>query len=336
MLDKPSVLASWVLAIVRGIQSYGVDTEPLLVKANIDSHLLKQHETRIPLVNSNQLWRLATQATGDPLIGLRIPEYITINTLYAVDAAAQASSTLRELIDCTCRFSQVATTGVSLSLVQERNLCQLRFDPLYDIRPCNESMDAFLAVIFATTLPILHFPDRFFRTIHVARPRPDDFQRYEQQFGCAIEYNCSQYIIDLNPELLDARLPGVNPKFNQLSEEMLINYLARFSEQDIEMKTRGAIIDSITKGQLSKSDVANRLNMSVRSLSRKLQEIDIMFSQLVDDIRQEKAINLIKQSNICLGEIAFQLGFMDTNSFSRAFRRWTGMAPGHYREIIIN
>jgi len=334
MTNAPSVLASWVLAIDRGIQSYGINSEPLLEKAGIDSMLLKQHEARIPLANTNKLWHLAVQATGDPLIGLRIPEYITINTLYAVDAAAQASETLRDLLISTCRFSQVATSGVELTLMEEHNLCQLRFDPQYKEAPCDESMDAFLATIFATIKPVLHFPDRFFCSIQVARARPIDFERYEKQFGCVIKYDRPQYIIDLNARLLDEKLPGANPEISRFSEEVLTSYLARFRDQDIEMKTRGAILSAINEGQLSKCDVAKRLNMSVRNLGRKLNEVDITFSQLVDSIRQEKAISLIKQSNICLGEIAFQLGFIDTSSFCRAFRRWTGMTPGQYRETL--
>jgi AraC-like DNA-binding protein len=262
---------------------------------------------------------------------------MTISTLYAVDAAAQASATFREMLQCSCRFSRIVTTAVELHLEEHDGNGHLVFKKCGDVPLCNEAVDSFMFVIFVTLNPILQMLNSshcFYLDVKVTRPQLPDNRLYEDTFSCPVHYGCEDNAMTVNLDLLDIPLPGANPTFTQFSEEMLVSYLCRIQDQDIEMKVRGAIMDSISAQCLSKEHVANRMNTSVRNLTRKLSEVDLTFNQLVDSIRQEKAISLIKQIDLCLAEIAFQLGFVDANSFIRAFRRWTGMTPGHYRKSL--
>lgn len=334
---ESSVLASWVLAIYRTIQSYGVDPDPLLKSGGIDKTLLSQHQARIPSERSNELWRLAVEETKDPLIGARVHEYITINSLYAVDAAVQASATLREMLRCCCRFSQIVTTAVVLGVEAQGERTELHFADIGNIPLCDQAVDAFMFIIFRTLQPILQVvdsPDPRYLEVDVTRPKLNDATLYEETFNCVINYGCKRNRILLNSSLLDIPLPGANPAFTSFSEEMLVSYLSRIQNQDIEMKVRGAIMDLMSTQSLSKEKVASRMNTSVRNLTRKLNEVDLTFNQLVDSIRQEKAISLTKQVDINLTDISFRLGFIDVNSFIRSFRRWTGMTPGQYRKSI--
>lgn len=334
---ESSVLASWVLAIYRTIQSYGVNPDSLLEQAGIDKAMLSQHQARIPSVFSDELWHLAVEKTGDPLIGMRVPEYRTINTLYAVDAAAQASSNLREFLRSTCRFSRIVTTAVELSLQDHGDLTELNFAQYGDTPLCDQAVDAFMYVIYSTLQPVLQDIDSneaFYLEIELTRPALEETAIYTTTFQCPVKFSCSETRIRINPKLLDLPLPSANPDFTRLSEEMLVSYLARIQDQDIEMKVRGAIMELMNTQNLNKNNVAKRMHTSVRNLTRKLSEVDLTFNQLVDSIRQEKAVGLIKQVNISFSEIAFELSFVDVNSFIRAFRRWTGMTPGQYRKSL--
>lgn len=334
---ESSVLASWVLAIYRTIQSYGIDPDPLLSEAGIDKALLSQHQARIPSIRSNEFWRLAVENTNDPLIGARVHEYITINSLYAVNAMVQASSTPREMLRNTCRFSQIVTTAVALKLYEEGDRAEWQFEEHGDIPLCDQAVDAYMFIIFWTLQPILQLiesSEQFFLEIDVTRPAIDGATLYEETFNCAVNYGCKQNLLRINSSMLDTPLPGANPAFTNSSEQMLVNHLNQVQNQDIEMQVRGAIMDLMSTQNLSKEKVATRMNTSVRNLTRKLSEVDLTFNQLIDSIRQEKAISLIKQVDLNLTDISFQLGFIDVNSFIRSFRRWTGMTPGEYRKTF--
>ena len=64
----------------------------------------------------------------------------------------------------------------------------------------------------------------------------------------------------------------------------------------------------------------------------KLSETKTTYEKLLDEVRMELAIRLIQDGKLNLGRIAFELGFLDPSSFTRAFRRWTAMSPTAFRE----
>ena len=71
--------------------------------------------------------------------------------------------------------------------------------------------------------------------------------------------------------------------------------------------------------------------MNVRSLQRKLQQKDTSFKKILNEVREDLALKYIKDSSLTVSEISFLLGFAETSSFSRAFKRWTGGSPKAYR-----
>jgi len=77
--------------------------------------------------------------------------------------------------------------------------------------------------------------------------------------------------------------------------------------------------------------VARGLAMSVRTLQRRLAEKGWSYSELVDDVRGVMARRRVAHPRVPFGEVASDLGFAEQASFTRAFRRWTGLTPREYR-----
>ena len=71
--------------------------------------------------------------------------------------------------------------------------------------------------------------------------------------------------------------------------------------------------------------------MNVRTLRRRLQNENKTFKTQLNSVRQEQANRYIRDSIKSLAEISYLLGFSEMSSFSRAFKRWTGETPSHYR-----
>lgn len=76
---------------------------------------------------------------------------------------------------------------------------------------------------------------------------------------------------------------------------------------------------------------ARLLGIPVRTLQRRLEENGFSYSALVDEIRFELACRLLDEPRVRVATVAKALGYTDASSFSRAFRRWTGMSPRAYR-----
>jgi AraC-like DNA-binding protein len=82
--------------------------------------------------------------------------------------------------------------------------------------------------------------------------------------------------------------------------------------------------------------LAQQLCMSASTLRRRLAEEGQTYQALKDSVRKELAIVWLAEPSISFAEIATRLGFADASSFYKAFRKWSGSNPGHYRSLILN
>jgi AraC-like DNA-binding protein len=85
------------------------------------------------------------------------------------------------------------------------------------------------------------------------------------------------------------------------------------------------------EGYPSLARMAAGLCMSPRTLKRRLRAHGVRFRQLLDGVRFRESAQLLEQSDLTVEQIALRLGYSSPANFSRAFRRWSGHAPGAYR-----
>jgi AraC-like DNA-binding protein len=129
---------------------------------------------------------------------------------------------------------------------------------------------------------------------------------------------------------VEQRLPAGNAELARSSDEVLVRYLARVQDARISSRVQQALLEALPDGTPSKPTVARRLGMSARNLQRHLASEGTSFSALLNEARITLARNYVDEGRLSVTEIAFVLGFADTSTFSRAFKRWTGVAPRQY------
>jgi AraC-like DNA-binding protein len=87
----------------------------------------------------------------------------------------------------------------------------------------------------------------------------------------------------------------------------------------------------LTDGYPQIEAAAETLNLSVRTLQRRLAGEDLTYSRLVEQARFDAATHALKRAGVSVTDIAFDLGYSDPANFGRAFRRWAGISPQMYR-----
>jgi AraC-like DNA-binding protein len=78
--------------------------------------------------------------------------------------------------------------------------------------------------------------------------------------------------------------------------------------------------------------LAQELQISPRTLTRKLEAEGCTFSALVEERRCEDAKELLSQPELRISDVAIKLGYADAANFTRAFRKWMGLTPSEYRD----
>ncbi len=79
---------------------------------------------------------------------------------------------------------------------------------------------------------------------------------------------------------------------------------------------------------------ARALQISTRTLQRRLWHARLTYSHLVEQVRFRVAVTLLRDTDLSMTAVAKRLGYANISGFTRAFTRWAGMAPSRYRESL--
>jgi len=79
--------------------------------------------------------------------------------------------------------------------------------------------------------------------------------------------------------------------------------------------------------------ISNALGISARTLQRRLTSAGSNYSKMIQDVRYENAISLLKDNDVKLLDITYELGYSDPAHFSRAFHRMAGISPREFRNV---
>ena len=90
----------------------------------------------------------------------------------------------------------------------------------------------------------------------------------------------------------------------------------------------------IGQSALGIGNVAEELNLSKRTLQRRLQQQDISFADLRDQVRFHYAVDYLVKQHMSIDSISVSLDFSDRTSFTNAFKRWTGLSPSTFRKLF--
>jgi AraC-like DNA-binding protein len=168
--------------------------------------------------------------------------------------------------------------------------------------------------------------------IHFAFNQPTYGDEIKNMFPGPVSFDqsCSQLTIESG--LLDLR---VQRKVGDLKSFLSRQPLDWICISHTERLVTHQVRDYFLRHDLSKvsiDQVAKALNVSNRTLCRKLEAENTSFRQAKDDVRRDLAIERLTHSTAPIAQIAYELGFGDASSFHRAFRTWTGMTPSTYRD----
>ena len=122
-----------------------------------------------------------------------------------------------------------------------------------------------------------------------------------------------------------------DPVAMQLAREQCERELAALVDAGLPSRVRSALL---ARGDTALPALARELRMSPRTLKRKLAEHGTTFSTIRDDVRRQRALLLLDNRSLSIGEVAAKLGYSELPNFTRAFRKWTGKTPLAYRDRL--
>lgn len=271
--------------------------------------------------------------------------------LLALEAGASASITLFGLLGLTAMHADSnlhavqtilsfpeLTWGhchIELRRTAQQDSCYFDLSPQSKLGPIGVALQEFCLlrdlVSSATLIQDIAGPHNALRSVHLPFAEGDEAAALQQHFDSKVHFKQTRAALHFAPMYLDRAPIRQNPAIYRAYLK-----LAQRVAADLRRQSR---YGELVKRQLQlqavipdRETLASALNVSPRTLARKLESEGISFKQLRQEVQQSRAEQALIKGEQSMGAIAEQLGFADSAAFSRAFKSWTSLAPSDWRK----
>ena len=327
--DMPPQLAVLILDVLGQMR---IPHETVLPGTGIRASSLRQDGSFISYRQMVCLVENSLDLAPQPGLGLLVGRRENISTWGILGYAIMSCPTYREAFYTGLRFQQTASGMMGLSAQETGGKVALQMDApaVGRILPfCVEEMVAGITTVFRQLIA-----DRFRPLqLNVAYPEPEYASMYRELMGCPVSFGQKDNILWVQaPD--DTRLSTADPVTAKICRKLVEDILDKVStEENLVREVRRILLR--TPCQFPDMEaVAEELGISSRTLRRHLSKLGSHFTHIIDDVRQQLAMDYLQDSSLSIDHIASLLGYTEATNFRRAFRQWTGETPSGFRSAV--
>ena len=315
-------------ALLAACEAQGVPRAPLLADAQIDAAALDADDGRMAEADLHRLWLMAAERTKDADLAIHAVEAMPKGAYKVIDFMMAHAPSLGTGIERAACYFPLIHTGVRLTTVQTSDECALDVGKNASPIAARPSAEYTLAAFARRVRESVDEPIRFLR-IECAYAKPEDRRELDRFFACPLLFERSNNRLVLSREDWMRPTKRAEPGLFRILEQHAARLEAELPEAaSLAAHVRRCIASQLRGGRPHARSVAHQLGLSERTLQRRLKEENTGFSALLDETRAELARVYLKEPGLNRTEVAYLLGFSDLSAFHRAYKRWTGAAPG--------
>lgn len=308
---------------------------PFLAEVGLTEAIFNQPDIEIPVEKYAELLELVARKSNSS-IGLVMGLSLKPADLGVWGHAMAATRDVAQLLDVSSRYIYVFAQANSIRVDTAKNSVVISYRFTHAQVASHQQDVEFVVSGVMTFLRAL--TGRMIIPLHVdfEHQKPDYSQLHSQFFGCEVRWGRRANRIHLNKKVLKYPILTTDQSlFNALESNLASQLIVRSDEEDLITKVNHLI--SVTLGEEGPdiTNIAQSLGLSRRTLQRKLADQSCVFSDMVDSIRMAIAIEYVQHSDYSLTDIALMVGYGESSSLSRSFKRWVGKSPQQLRDSQV-
>lgn len=331
----------FVLNIAAFAAKVGADYQALIALSGQSEEALSQPESVVSRTVYNSIIEEAITVTGDSCLGLHLGEGLSLSAAGLIGQITQTSATVKQALEYCCEFANLGCSELPMGMerqgdyyriyLQQNELWEQQSPLAY--RNTAEGILVFTLREFQTLTRQQYYPT----AVHLPWSAGTALAAYQRIFQSPLAFKKNEIAILLHHSQVEQ--PIVTADF-----ELLRILVAHAEQKSAQISERVGFVNTVRQSmiQLVKPEfptieqVARYLNVSVRTLQRRLREEGHTYQDLLKELRQDFALSYLRRPDLRISEVAYLLSYADTSAFSRAFKRWQGIGPQAWREQELN
>ncbi|MDG9759171.1 AraC family transcriptional regulator [Pseudomonas sediminis] len=343
-MDNPAILAgsvsvAYLQGLIEHLQRQGVAPDALLAHAQLSPEALSQRDQRIAASAYLTLLGEGVRLTCDQCLGLHLGEAVRPGYYGVLGYLIMSCATLADALHRQARYASLVGNLGLVVLDDEparpgsEPLIAHSWQPLLAQQQRQLSEETLAGwVSFGRWISGLDISPTEVRFQH---PAPADTSEHARIFRCPVLFDQPDNALIFPKRLLAAPLNQADAQVRGMLDAYADRLLAELNQGNSVLdRARLELARQLPEHGPDLEAIAAALALSPRTLQRRLREGGLSFSQLVDETRQQLVLHYLRDPALELAEIAFLVGFSESGSLARAFRRWTGTSPGEYRRHL--
>ena len=332
------VTGSYLQPLLETAAARGVDAHALAQAAGLAMPLAPLPDS-LAAQDYIALLGIGAELTGDAHFGLHVGERMRLGAYSVYGLILLACANFAQAIEQTQRYEQLAhDLGRSHLAIEDGSdlACYTWTSHFPDAtRHLAESVFAGIRS-FGSWLAGRPLAPRRLAFAHASDADPAE---YERVLGMVPAFGAPAHLACFDAALLAMPVPnadaGMYPVLQQHAERLLREREDERERHGVVAQVRAAVIRNLANDRVRLAGIAEELGLSARTMQRKLSDAGASFQQVLDAARYALARDYLRQRGLSLADIAFLLGYQEQSAFTHAFREWSGVNPGAWRERAL-
>ena len=331
-MSELTVSRHFVEAALVGAKAQGFDRSAMLTEAGISPDLLKIEMARVSSSQYSRLMQAIWNLMEDEFMGMG-PRRCRTGTFATMCTLVMDCPNLRSVFHHAFEFCRLFEPMVGMKLEDTGSSVKLTTviegelnDPMHFFR------ESILVIWHRLGSWLIGQPIELIKA-EFNYSEPDHGDEYRHIFHCPLHFNADETALTFEKRFLDAPVIRDRPEMRQFLKTSPADLLSRPDESNTFTGQIRALIGRDFSQSLPDFEwIASELHTSPQTLRRRLKQENTSFQEIKDLLRRDMAIYYLSRPELAINDIAFKVGFTEPSTFHRAFKKWTGVTPGAYRE----
>jgi AraC-like DNA-binding protein len=311
----------------------GNDVASVLAEVGARPEQVDDDAIRLEVPKQIRILKLASEKLQDGLLGFHLARNFDLREIGLVYYVIASSDRLADALLNGKRYCTIMNEGVRLNVRLDERAAAVGFDYVDVDRQSDRHQIEFWLVTLVRICRQVTDTRLAARSLRIRHRRDETPTEMRNFFGCDVEFGADSDEVIFPASVASMPIVG--------SDNYLNDLLLRYAEEALadRPQLRASLRSAVERvlpqllphAKASAANVAQKLAISTRTLSRKLRDENVAFAEILEETRAALAKRYLAERDLPVSEIAWLLGYGEVSSFTHAFKRWTGMTPRQFR-----